>query len=188
MVKVIFEVESDKVGSIQQVVEHSLTLVLKSMETCGTMMSINNDFEPGWDCEAGGSDRINVLIDEKEVMTRNLPEKHLVQTEIHEVSDEEPPAKKSKVQDMKIEVDSGFKCIILDVKSSDTIASVKAQIQDKEGKPAEKQTLSLCPFTGEHLEDGRTLLDYNIQNESTLFLGAVASFGGDSTSSVGGSG
>ena len=58
--------------------------------------------------------------------------------------------------------------IAVDVEATDTIETVKAKIQDKDGIPTEQQRLIFGDlFT---MEDGRTLSHYNIFEGSTLTL------------------
>ena len=57
--------------------------------------------------------------------------------------------------------------ITIDIALDQTIAEFKLAIQEEDGVPPEMQRLV---FVGNQLEDEPTLSDYNMQDESTVYL------------------
>ena len=70
------------------------------------------------------------------------------------------------IMKVNIRIQTG-KTITLEVEASDTIQTVKAKIQDKEGFPCNQQILL---FAGNRIGNGCTLYSCNITNTSTLEL------------------
>lgn len=63
------------------------------------------------------------------------------------------------------------KTLTIDVESEDTIRHVKVDIESKEGISPDLQRLT---YAGTELEDSKTLADYSVSKEATLFLTEVA--------------
>jgi ubiquitin len=59
------------------------------------------------------------------------------------------------------------KTIVLEVKLADTVKSVKDQIVDREGIPAEQQRLI---YAGKQMDDGQTLTSYGVTDNATVHL------------------
>lgn len=59
------------------------------------------------------------------------------------------------------------KTLTFDVTHSNTIEEIKLKIQDRENIPIEHQKLK---YASKYLENTRTLSDYNIDSDSTLYL------------------
>ncbi len=66
-----------------------------------------------------------------------------------------------------VKTQTGDKTIALDVFAGEAVARVKARIMAQEGIPPERQRLV---FGGRVLEDVHMLSDYNVEQESTLYL------------------
>jgi hypothetical protein len=59
------------------------------------------------------------------------------------------------------------KCITLDVKPTDRIEDVKAMVENQLNVPPDQQRFI---FEGRELEDGNTLEDYSVANDSKIHL------------------
>ncbi len=68
---------------------------------------------------------------------------------------------------MQIFVSISDKKVTLNVDANDTIENIKEKIKHKKNIPSKEQKII---FAGEELEEGKTLSDYNIEEESVIYL------------------
>ncbi len=86
-----------------------------------------------------------------------------------------PQSSPQGFEELKVTVKTAAGLIItLNAKASDTIDTVKARIQDKEGIPPEQQCLV---STGKQMENGRTLRDYNVEPDDETLREAIVWLG-----------
>lgn len=78
-----------------------------------------------------------------------------------------PSQRGNNIRNIKIKSRIKGLSLSFDAKESDTIKSIKDKIQIEDGVPPEFQTLE---FNSQRLDDDKTLSDYNITEDSTLFL------------------
>lgn len=68
---------------------------------------------------------------------------------------------------MQIYIKSLTRSILLNVEPSDKIEELKTQIEEKDGIPIQEQSLI---FLHKKLENGNSIQDYDIRNNSTIYL------------------
>ena len=97
------------------------------------------------------------LEDGRTLSSYNIPENSLLQYRCN-----------GALINISVKIPRYHKTILLVVNLKDTVENVKGKIQDQEGIPPPNQQLFL--YNASHLENGKTLSDYSIENESTLCL------------------
>ncbi|KAA6401791.1 MAG: putative Polyubiquitin [Streblomastix strix] len=115
----------------------------------------------------------DILEDQRTLSSYNIYSVHEVRLAIQDSL----VAAKLQIKEWKIQIkvkNVAGKTFTFDVGETDTIENVKKQIQNKEGIPPESQIII---FDGKQLEDRRTVKDYNIMNDSILYVVFHLKFG-----------
>lgn len=195
MPKVVFEIELEHgYDKIYQATNHALALLGEHSNQCGGRVYLNSNPE-AWDETVGLTDVVRVVASETEIKAEMKAEADRKRRREEIWGPEEIDSSSSEVeeaadQQMEITISSMSCTFTIGVKSSDTIFNVKTKIQDKVGIPISVQKLRDQPIEGVELHDGKTLSDYNVFNNGTVFLNTAPTLSwiGQSSSSSGGAG